>query len=192
MMLKVIFDDQLLELNVPEAFLDRAEDFFQRMDRDMDRGWQISREWVANPDREQRCSIVADKLMDALEQENEVLGRLMAGYILRRMPAVDTIRVDTEGEIQSTTFTLRETAAGQSSPVATSDHGGMDETRALEQAGKEISQVFKVGRNWRYAAYDNVGGQWLESPLAGSKEEAERLRDQAVQQRLRGLTAGNG
>ena len=187
MMLKVIIDDQLLDLNVPEAFLDQADDFFRRMDRDMDQGWQMSHEWVADPDVEQRCRIAADKLMDAIERENDVLGRLMAGYILRRMPAVETIHIDSGGEIQNTTFTLREMTPGQ--PAVS---GGKEEARAREQAEKEISKVFKVGRNWRYAVYDDTGGQWRESPLAGSEEEAERLRDQAVQQRVRVLTAGNG
>jgi len=112
MMLKAIIDDQLLELDVPEAFLDQADGFFGRMDRDMDQGRQMGREWVANPDREQRCRIAADKLLEALEQENHSLGRLMAGYILRRMPAVETVHIDTAGEIQNTIFTLRASSEG--------------------------------------------------------------------------------
>ena len=36
------------------------------MDQDMDAGWQMSRDWVDNPSREQRCQIVADKLLTAL------------------------------------------------------------------------------------------------------------------------------
>lgn len=37
MILKVRLDNQLLELNVPESFIHKAEDFFARMDNDMDR-----------------------------------------------------------------------------------------------------------------------------------------------------------
>jgi len=190
-MLKVIIDDQLFELNVPEAFLDQADDFFRRMDRDMDQGWQMSHEWVANPDAEQRCRIVADKLMGAVEQENDVLGRLMAGYILRRMPGVETVHIDSGGEMQNTAFTLGETSSGKLGSVSHAV-SGMDGIKARERAEKEVSQVFKVGRNWRYAAYDSASGQWRESPLTGSEEEAQRLREQAVQQRMRALTAGKG
>jgi hypothetical protein len=192
MMLKVIIEDQLYELNIPEAFIDQADDYFQRMDRDMDQGWQMGREWVANPDGGQRCRIVADKLLNAIEQKNDVLGRLMAGYIVSRMPAVETIKIDTDGEIQNTTFTLREGQPAGHESVSAVPAGGMDDTRAREQAEKEFSEVFKVGRNWRFAVYDNAADQWRESPLAGSEEEARRLRDQAVQQRLRALTAGDG
>ena len=44
MILKVSLADQLLELNVPDQLLAQAEDFFARMDADMDQGWQVNRE----------------------------------------------------------------------------------------------------------------------------------------------------
>ena len=44
MILKVQIDDQLLELNVPEGFIEQAQDFFAKMDADMDQGWQMSRQ----------------------------------------------------------------------------------------------------------------------------------------------------
>ena len=106
MILKVIVDDQLYELNVPEAFMEQAGGFFQQMDEDMDQGWQMSREWVATPNREQRCQIVANKLLTALEKENHKLGRLMAGYILSRMPEVESLELDTSGEIQNTRINI--------------------------------------------------------------------------------------
>ena len=185
MMLNVIIEDQLYELNVPEAFLDQADDFFRRMDRDMDQGWQMGREWVTDPDTEQRCRVAADKLMGAIEQENDVLGRLMAGYILRRMPAVESVQIDSEGEIQNTSFIF---GGGYSAgPAAVTE-----DAASREQAEKEVSQVFKVGRNWRYAVYDQASDQWQESPLAGSEEEAQRQRDHAVRQRMQTLTAEAG
>jgi len=187
MMLSVIIEDQLFELNVPEAFLDQADDFFQGMDRDMDQGVQMSRDWVDNPGTEQRCRIVADKLMGAIEQQNEVLGRLMAGYILRRMPAVETIHIDTDGEIQNTRFTFKEGQAG--GPPGVEAAADTADSALREQAEKEVSQVFKVGRNWRFAVYDRAGDQWREAPLAGSEEEAQRLRGQAVRERIQALGA---
>jgi hypothetical protein len=52
----------------------------------MDQGWQMSREWVDRPNQLQRCQIIADKLLSALEKENERLGMMMAGYICARLP----------------------------------------------------------------------------------------------------------
>ncbi|WP_176722453.1 hypothetical protein [Candidatus Thiosymbion oneisti] len=104
MILKAIIDDQEYSLNVPEAVLAQGEEYFARLDADMDQGWQMSREWVQHPNQVERCQIVADKLLTALENENQKLGMLTAGYILSRMPDVDTVEIDIRGEIQNTQF----------------------------------------------------------------------------------------
>ena len=85
-----------------EETIKSDEKFFQKMDNDMDKGWQISRDWVENPDSKQRCQIAADKLLTAINRENETLVTLMAGYIISRMPGVKTVNIDTSGEILET------------------------------------------------------------------------------------------
>lgn len=65
----------------------------------MDRGYQMSRLWVDNPDQEQRCQIVADKILTALSNGNQKSGTLMAAYILKRMPHIREIHLNTEGDI---------------------------------------------------------------------------------------------
>lgn len=107
MILKAIIDDHEYSLNVPEAAITQGEEYFARLDVDMDQGWQMSREWVQHPNQVERCQIVADKLLTALENENEKLGMLTAGYILSRMPNVDTVEIDIRGEIQNTRFVRR-------------------------------------------------------------------------------------
>jgi hypothetical protein len=102
MILNAIIDDQLYTLNVPTELIDNAGDFFDRMDRDMDHGVQMSREWVDNPSLEQRCQIVANKLLTALENNNDNLGRMMAGYILIRVPDIDSVQIDTSGDMTAT------------------------------------------------------------------------------------------
>ena len=130
MILKAIIDDQAYELNVPDALLEQARHFFDQLDRDMDGGWQMSREWVASPDRLQRCQIVADKLLTALETENEKLGRLMAGYILARLPGVESVELDVQGEIQNNQFNLAEhgTAVQEVEPgaIRPAEDGGVE------------------------------------------------------------------
>ena len=104
MVLNVIVDDQPVPLQIPDTLPLEAEGFFAQMDRDMDGGWQMSREWVDSPDTTQRCQIVADKLLTALENENRKLAAIMGGYIVSRMPGVTSVDVDATGEIQETRF----------------------------------------------------------------------------------------
>jgi hypothetical protein len=96
---------------VPEALLSDAEEFYAKMDSDMDQGWQMSRQWVDKPNPTERCQIVADKLMMALNGENPQMVSLMGGYILARMPGVKGVRIDTSGEIQETEFIMGASAA---------------------------------------------------------------------------------
>lgn len=101
MELKVIIDQDEYTLNVPDEIIAGAGEVFDRMDRDMDGGWQMGRDWVAEPSAEDRIKIVGDKLLTALEQEDHNLGRVMAAYILSRAPHIDCLRLDTSGEVSS-------------------------------------------------------------------------------------------
>lgn len=191
MILKVIVDDQLYELNAPEDFIRQAENFFVQMDRDMDKGWQMSREWVQNPSREDRCRIAADKLLTALEKDNHKLGRLMAGYILSRVPEIESVEPATNGEIQDTVITLRADAVPAVVPEIT--FGAPPDPlqqKALAQAEKEITQVYKEGRQWRFSVYDTAGGQWQIQPPVSDEQEAKRLRQDAFHIRYRQLLDG--
>ena len=83
-----------------------AEEFFAKMDADMDKGWQMSRQWVESPDRFQRCQIAADKLMTAHNEGNDILVKLMAAYMLNRLPGIVGVRVNTEGEMTETELVM--------------------------------------------------------------------------------------
>ena len=100
----VEIDDKSYQLNVPEALTLEAREFFDKMDLDMNCGWQMSRWWVPDPDQTQRCQIVADKLLTAMQQENREFALLMAAYILHHKPSTRRIRVNTDGEIQGNEF----------------------------------------------------------------------------------------
>jgi hypothetical protein len=190
MILKLILDEQIFELNVPDTLVAQAGDFFAKMDRDMDNGWQMGREWVEHPDRLQRCQIVADKLLTALETENHDLGRLMAGYIVARVPEIDSVEPDPGGEPQNTLFTFREHAAAAPAAAAPADpapSAGNPRLQALAQAGQEVSKVFRAGRHWKFSVLNPASGQWEESPAIGDQEQAENLRELAIKQRYREL-----
>lgn len=102
MNLQVYIDDTMVTVTLSPAMLEEAADFFARMDSDMDKGWQMGREWVDHPTSVQRCQIAANKLLGAIEGGNETLKMLMAGYILSRAPGVAAVRIDTGGEMQET------------------------------------------------------------------------------------------
>ncbi|NEX20524.1 hypothetical protein G3480_09410 [Thiorhodococcus mannitoliphagus] len=186
MILNAIIDDQVYQLNVPDSLVAQAGGYFDQLDKDMDAGWQMSREWVDAPDRMQRCQIVADKLLTALETENEKLGLLMAGYILARLPGVESVELDVQGEIQNNAFIIAESRPSPSR-AAQSSSAGMSKLEAMERAGQDVTQVFKVGRGYRFSVLDQASGAWRDSPTLGSEEEASRLRQQAFKARYEEL-----
>lgn len=100
----VEFDDKSYLLDVPEGLTSEALEFFEKMDRDMNCGWQMSRWWVPDPDANQRCQIVADKLLTAMQADNREFALLMCAYILRQKPQIKRIRINTDGEIQGNEF----------------------------------------------------------------------------------------
>jgi len=106
MQLKITVEGQSFPIEVPDAILTSADEFFQKLDADMDRGWQMSRDWIEAPDQYQRCQIVADKIVSAIHRENQKMGVLLAAYILKRVPGIQEVLVDTTGEMGETELVL--------------------------------------------------------------------------------------
>jgi hypothetical protein len=59
---------------------------------------------VPDPDQNQRCQIVADKLLTAMQKNDEEFALMMCAYILKSKPDTRRIRINTEGEIQGNEF----------------------------------------------------------------------------------------
>jgi len=102
MRFKAVIGEQVYAIEVPEELLREAAEFHAKLDRDMDRGWQMSRRFVEQPDRLQRCQIVADKLLTSIMQGNQATAMLMAGYIALRNPGAIGVDIDACGEMQNT------------------------------------------------------------------------------------------
>lgn len=102
MRFEVIVGDDVYAVEVPAHVLEDGTDFFAKLDRDMDRGWQMSREYVEWPDRMQRCQIAADRLLTSIMNNNEATATMMAAYIVTRTPGAIGVNVDTTGEMQNT------------------------------------------------------------------------------------------
>jgi len=102
MILNVVVEDQTYPITVPDEIVTEARDFFMKLDRDMDKGWQMSRDWVDYPNQEQRCQIIGDRMLTAMHNENARMIVLLSAYVLARVPGVTAIRIDTNGEMLET------------------------------------------------------------------------------------------
>lgn len=102
MKLEITVADRTKVLDVPDKILIDGEDFFNKMDHDMDQGWQMGPEFIEKPDQLDRCKIAADKMLVAIDTNNGNLLLLMAAYILSRLPATMAVNIDTHGEMQNT------------------------------------------------------------------------------------------
>jgi hypothetical protein len=104
MQLNLIIDDWSMDLEIPDGYIETMSESFAKMDQDMDKGWQIGQKWTRDPDKTQRCQLVAGKLLTALETDNEPLAVMMGGYIVSRMNGVKRIVIDNTGEPEETSF----------------------------------------------------------------------------------------
>ena len=192
MILKVSIADQLIELNVPDALIRQAEDFFARMDADMDQGWQVNRDWFDFPELPLRGQIVADKLLTALENEDHNLGRLMAGYICSRFPEIELLELSEQGEIRDHVLNMKPGAEMPgSTPALSFSHSGLptglSEGEAMMQTDQDVSQVFRRGRQYLFTVYNHATGEREESPAFGSEKAAGEARMQAYRDRYQAL-----
>lgn len=99
MILNIFVDEHQQEINVPEEMISEAQEYFEMLDKDMDKGYQMSRTWVENPDVYQRCQIVSDRILTSLEQDNKDTATLMAAYIFSRVPNAYAMHLNLEGDM---------------------------------------------------------------------------------------------
>jgi hypothetical protein len=99
MQLKVFIDGHEDIIKVPNNIVTGAGDYFNMMDTDMNRGYQMSHTWTESPDLYQKCQIAADHILTALETHNDKTATLMAAYILNRVPHVQEVHLDLTGNM---------------------------------------------------------------------------------------------
>lgn len=104
MKLNLIIGEWSMDLELTDEYLSTMTDSFEKMDQDMDKGRRLGQTFIKEPDRLQRCQIAADKLLSALETNNEMMAMLMAGYIVTRLEGVQQAIIDNNGEPQNTEF----------------------------------------------------------------------------------------
>lgn len=102
--LKVIIEKNIYSIEIPGDVMRDGESFFEKLEADMAKGWQMNRDWVENLTTLQRCQIVSDRIADAINNGNETLTYLLAGFVVSRMPQVKEVHIDTNGEMAETQF----------------------------------------------------------------------------------------
>ena len=117
MKLNIIVDGRTNAFEVPDEILIEAKDFFDKMDADMGKGWQMSRDWVENPDAEQRCQIAADRILTAIDTDNEKMLMMMAAYILHTMPGVKSVNIDMTGDMNETDLIMEHESVKPLGPI---------------------------------------------------------------------------
>jgi hypothetical protein len=100
----LLLGDEQREVALTDNMINEAQPIFDKMDADMSQGWQLSRDYIGNPNLQQRCQIAANRLMTALHTGNTALVSLMAAYIVSRLPNTRTVNINTDGEDDQTSF----------------------------------------------------------------------------------------
>lgn len=185
MILTAYINDKIYELDVPDAMHGKdGEEFFAKMDADMDKGWQMSREFIENPDRVQRCQIAADHILTAISNGNSTLALLMSAYIFDRLPGVAAINIDIDGDMMNTSF-YDEVSNPNPAPISAE--------QAQEKAEEDNGKVYKVGKVWKFSRRNEMTGGWEESPAVKTEDEANAMRNAAIEKRcaeLKGIRIG--
>jgi hypothetical protein len=99
-MITIVVDEKSVPVEVQEQLVTEAQDMFNKMDADMDKGWQMGRFWVEKPTPFEKSQIVSNKILSAIESHNKPLLGLMVAYIANRFPKVVKIDIITSGELQ--------------------------------------------------------------------------------------------
>lgn len=117
MKLNIIVEGRANTFEVPDRMLVEAQDFFDKMNADMDKGWQMSRDWVQLPTPEQRCQIAGDRILTAIESGNEKLLMLVVAYILKTVPGIKGIEIDMTGDMNETVLIMEQETSRPLGPI---------------------------------------------------------------------------
>ena len=102
--LDIVVGDERRSIELSAAMIEDARPLLAAMDRDMDGGWRLGRDFLEAPDAIQRCQVAADRLLSALHRDDLAVQSLMAAYILVNCPGVRTVDINTAGEMLDTLF----------------------------------------------------------------------------------------
>ena len=90
--LSIFINDQLAyEYDRTTELDENQQAYLDKMDTDMDKGFKISGEMIANPDTKQKATFISMNLLRALKQEDDARLAVYCAYLSARLP--NTIEV---------------------------------------------------------------------------------------------------
>jgi len=95
----ITIDEESYTLEVKDELMQELQNVHNDMDKDFDRGLQLGRYWIDEPNDEQRCQLVASKVESAIHQENVKQFYLMSSYILRKFPTLKRVTISSDFEV---------------------------------------------------------------------------------------------
>ena len=96
--LSFFINDQLaFEYDRSMELGDKQLEFLERMDRDMDRGFKIYGEMVAEPDSKQKATFVAMNMLKAMQQDDNSKIMASCAYLSSRLPHVVEVHARDQG-----------------------------------------------------------------------------------------------
>ncbi|VAW63560.1 hypothetical protein MNBD_GAMMA09-865 [hydrothermal vent metagenome] len=95
----ITIDEESYTLEVGDELIQELQEVHKEMDGAFERGIQLGRYWIESPTLEQRCQLVADKIVSAVHQENIRQFYVMAAYILSKYPNLKNVTVSSDYEI---------------------------------------------------------------------------------------------
>lgn len=104
MRFEIVVGEDNHRIEVPEYVIRDATDLFEKFDRDLAGGYQMSRCWVPKPNNEQRCQIIADRILTAIHHKHIHFIGIACAYIINKMPGVRRVIIDVEGDMTQTRF----------------------------------------------------------------------------------------
>ncbi len=104
MQLNFTIDQESFTLDVPEGIMQEAQEFISDTDLEFNKGLQLGRHWIDQPSDEQRCQLAANKIVNAMHQENIRMVYLMSAYILAKLPGVKMVTVNSDYEVDEIDF----------------------------------------------------------------------------------------
>lgn len=94
----VIDGERVLHYDRGQPLPEAQRAYLDRMDRQMDAGFELWGERIEVPDRRQRATFVAGQLIQALASGDDALAAAATSYLALRYPGLKQVRADFEGE----------------------------------------------------------------------------------------------
>ena len=105
-MVVLVNGEALFEYDRTKSLPENQHQYLDRMDQQMDAGITLGKDFIANPDQQQRAQFVAFTLITAIQQDNDAVIAAMNSYLAIRLPDLKQVKADTDENSNKVMFDL--------------------------------------------------------------------------------------